>query len=236
MSASAMTKRPRIAELLAFRAGPLVAATFLVPGLARPELRVLLAGFILWMLAESAVEHETEQERARSSSDDRGTRYMMLGAHLFAWWAPFVELALSPVPPAGWRLGLACLLLAVGGGLRLVAVITLGRRFTAHVLVSEGQEVCRIGLYRFIRHPAYVGLLLLNLAPSVGAGAWITLGPAIAATLAANALRVRVEEAALVSKLGPAYESYCREVPRWMPRFDRKPLPMAIDDDHGSST
>src|SRR5262249_59199243 len=55
-------------------------------------------------------------------------------------------------------LGLA--LFVLGSVLRIGAVFVLGRRFSGLVAVQEGHELVTGGLYRVIRHPSYLGLLL----------------------------------------------------------------------------
>ena len=55
-------------------------------------------------------------------------------------------------------LGLA--LFVVGSVLRVGAVFVLGRRFSGLVAIQEGHELETGGLYRVIRHPSYLGLLL----------------------------------------------------------------------------
>ena len=55
-------------------------------------------------------------------------------------------------------LGLA--MFVVGIILRLAPVFVLGRRFSGLVAIQEGHELVTGGLYRVIRHPSYLGLLL----------------------------------------------------------------------------
>ena len=55
-------------------------------------------------------------------------------------------------------LGLA--LFVSGSVLRLAPVFVLGRRFSGLVAIQEGHELVTGGLYRVIRHPSYLGLLI----------------------------------------------------------------------------
>ncbi|WP_441289775.1 methyltransferase family protein [Sorangium sp. KYC3313] len=169
------------------------------------------------MVGEALAEDEDSNRQAVTSSEDAGTRRLVLGAHLLAWWMPLAEVAIRETPASVARtaVGLGCIV--AGGALRIVAVKTLGRFFTAHVSIAQDHAVCDRGPYRFIRHPSYVGLLFLNAGPSIAAGTWFALAATVAATLVANFYRVRVEETALVSKLGEAYRAYQARTPRWMP-------------------
>ena len=55
-------------------------------------------------------------------------------------------------------LGLA--LFTVGGILRLWPVFVLGRRFSGLVAIQPGHTLVTSGIYGFIRHPSYLGLLI----------------------------------------------------------------------------
>ncbi len=51
-------------------------------------------------------------------------------------------------------------LLAVGGAFRIWPVFVLGNRFSGLVAIQQGHTLVTTGMYRFIRHPSYLGLLL----------------------------------------------------------------------------
>lgn len=214
---AATLKVLRMGRMLLLRSGPPALAVAAIPALHRWDLVAILCGLSAWMLAESIVEDELANRDAVASTHDRGTRFFILGAHLLAWWAPLLEAALwvdrphLPVFVAG------SVALTFGAVLRIVAIRTLGRSFTAHVQVRDGQGVCGQGVYGLVRHPSYVALFFLNIGSSLAAGAWVSLAIVAACTLYANHRRVEVEEAALSRHLGASYREYCRYVPRWFP-------------------
>jgi protein-S-isoprenylcysteine O-methyltransferase Ste14 len=73
------------------------------------------------------------------------------------------------------------------------------------------------GLYRYSRNPIYVGDVTVWLGIFLFEGHAALLLYAIIAT-GAVALVVRLwEEPDLKQRFGSAYETYCREVPRWIP-------------------
>ena len=55
---------------------------------------------------------------------------------------------------------LGVLLFAAGGALRLWPVYVLGRRFSGLVAIQPGHELVTEGVYRVIRHPSYLGLIV----------------------------------------------------------------------------
>ena len=111
-------------------------------------------------------------------------------------------------------LGLA--LFVVGSVLRVGAVFVLGRRFSGLVAIQEGHELVTGGLYRVIRHPSYLGLLLGQLG-------WVLVFRSAIGVLVALLLlpplvaRMNSEEALLQSEFGERYADYRRHTWRLVP-------------------
>lgn len=74
------------------------------------------------------------------------------------------------------------------------------------------------GLYRYVRNPMYVGVLLViaGWAALSGSGAVMRYGVMIA--LVFHLFVILVEEPMLRRQFGEAYDTYRGTVPRWVPR------------------
>jgi len=75
------------------------------------------------------------------------------------------------------------------------------------------------GLFQHTRNPMYVGKFLMVLGVGFASNRWPSL---LAITLAYSFMYQCVtlaEEAYLRKKFGPAFDEYCRRVPRWLPRL-----------------
>lgn len=57
---------------------------------------------------------------------------------------------------------LGVLLYAAGGVVRLAPVFALGRRFSGLVAIQPGHRLVTDGIYRHIRHPSYLGLIVMS--------------------------------------------------------------------------
>ena len=92
---------------------------------------------------------------------------------------------------------LALSLFAAGQALRLTAIRTLGWRWSTRVMTVPGEAPVQHGIYRYIRHPNYLGVQLEILAAPLVHSAYLTS----AVFGVANALllrdRIRREEQAL---------------------------------------
>jgi protein-S-isoprenylcysteine O-methyltransferase Ste14 len=107
-------------------------------------------------------------------------------------------------------------LLVVGGTLRVWPMFVLGRRFSAFVAIQEHHALVTDGLYRYVRHPSYLGGL-------IGFAGWTlvfrsTVGLLLGAVLVwPTVARIHAEEALLSSQFGVLYEDYRARTWRLVP-------------------
>ena len=111
-------------------------------------------------------------------------------------------------------LGIA--LYVVGGALRLWPVFVLGHRFSGLVAIQPGHTLVTGGIYGVIRHPSYLGMLVILLGWGLAfrSGVGVLLMVALIPFLAA---RIRAEEALLRAQFGDEYEAYQRRTSRMIP-------------------
>ncbi len=107
-------------------------------------------------------------------------------------------------------------LFALGGALRLWPVVVLGNRFSGLVAIQKGHALVTAGIYRVIRHPSYLGLLVNSLG--WGLAFRSAIGVLLTALLVAPIVaRIRAEERLLASHFGDAYEAYRACTARLLP-------------------
>jgi protein-S-isoprenylcysteine O-methyltransferase Ste14 len=107
-------------------------------------------------------------------------------------------------------------LYAGGGALRLWPVFVLGRRFSGLVAIQPGHTLVTDGIYRVIRNPSYLGLLILSLgwALAFRSGAGVLLAALNIPPLIA---RMNAEERLLHAQFGKEYEAYRARTWRLLP-------------------
>jgi protein-S-isoprenylcysteine O-methyltransferase Ste14 len=105
------------------------------------------------------------------------------------------------------------------GGLiiRWVSIISLGKFFTVDVAIHDQHVLLRKGLYEYVRHPSYTGLLLEFAGLSVYLGTWITVGIVMIPITCAILYRIRCEEIALLERFGKQYEEYMAQTKSFIP-------------------
>jgi len=108
------------------------------------------------------------------------------------------------------------ILLPIGSALRVQARRTLGRYFSPVVRILPDHELIRHGIYKHIRHPGYLGELLIYFSiPLIfhslyGFLVMVSLIPFIL-------YRIRIEEQMLIEKFGDEYRDYMRNSKKLIP-------------------
>jgi len=165
--------------------------------------RSLFLGFIaalgLQRLLELRLSHRHEEVMVRRGGREHApeTYAWIVGLHA-AWFASMLLEVFAARRTFRPRLaGLAFGLFALGQALRLTAIRTLGWRWSTRIMTVPGNTPVRGGIYRYLRHPNYLGVELEILSVPLIYSAYIT------STVfgIANALllrdRIRREEQAL---------------------------------------
>ena len=117
---------------------------------------------------------------------------------------------------SGW-LGLIPLL--IGASLYLICAwdFTFTGRGTP-AAYDPPKELVTVGLYRWVRNPMYVGIILLLVGQGLLYGSGVVLLLAGGFWLVVHLFITLYEEPHLSRKFGDSYQEFLRAVPRWLPR------------------
>jgi protein-S-isoprenylcysteine O-methyltransferase Ste14 len=100
---------------------------------------------------------------------------------------------------------------------RWIAIIQLGRMFTVDVSISNTHILKTSGMYKIVRHPSYLGLMLIIAGLGLSEGSILSFVVAIVPVFIAMNYRMIVEEKALINEFGAQYEDYKKRVSRIVP-------------------
>ncbi len=173
-----------------------------------------------WIASEVLILVATRTRRSTGNVRDRGSLLILwpviVASVTVSEW---IGAAQQPTMFAGaqWVKTLSVAILAAGLTIRWTAMATLGKRFSANVAIHTSQTLHRTGLFRFVRHPSYTGLLLIFVALGMHTRNWWGLAVMLIPTTAALLYRIHVEEAALVGAFGQEYRDYSRTTKHLIP-------------------
>jgi protein-S-isoprenylcysteine O-methyltransferase Ste14 len=106
--------------------------------------------------------------------------------------------------------------LALGVGLRLGPMLELGRRFVSVVALQPGHSLHTSGFYALVRHPSYLGIVLMDLgfAGVFRSTVALLLMPMVFWMFKR---RMDVEEAFMLESFGAEYQDYMKRTSRLLP-------------------
>ena len=154
-----------------------------------------------------------------------------LGSFVFFFVAPGTVAGWLPYSLSRWRLQSPLLGIpgerAAGGVLVGLGVAVLLDCFGRFVLKGRGtpapvaptETLVVSGLYRHVRNPMYVAVLLVILGQALLFGSRVLLPYATVVWLLFQAFVLAYEEPALRRRFGSSYEAYRANVRRWWPRL-----------------
>ena len=174
----------------------------------------------VWAAAEFLLQVVTRTSRRSGTVKDGGSLPLLL-AVIFAsitaaFWFGNTHLYAMP---AGmhWLRIVALILMLAGLSIRATAIGTLGVSFSTNVAIHATQTLRRTGLFRWIRHPSYTGMLLIFAAIGLFQRNWASLAIMLIFPAAALLYRIHVEERALTAAFGQQYVDYSGSTSRLIP-------------------
>lgn len=172
---------------------------------------LMLVWLVLWFGMKRAKKQETPWERLQHIVPVLvgfwllfGKQWRVLGTRLF------------PETPA--LLWAGVLVTALGVGISILARLSLGANWSGTVTLKKDHELIRKGLYRWIRHPIYTGMLvgfagtelIKETAPGVLGFALVWLSFYV---------KARREENFLRQEFGEGFEEHARQTGMFLPRL-----------------
>jgi protein-S-isoprenylcysteine O-methyltransferase Ste14 len=114
----------------------------------------------------------------------------------------------------GW-IGIA--IMCCGIMFQVWASQTLGKLYTRTLLVTQGHAVVQRGPYKAVRHPGYLGLILMWAGAGLATVNWIAAAIVTLTMVAALRYRINCEETMLVASFGQQYTDYVDHTWRLLP-------------------
>ena len=108
------------------------------------------------------------------------------------------------------------MMIIAGFAIRLVAMATLKRNFSGALRIRENHTLVKNGIYKRVRHPAYLGAIML--LPGIPVMMSSLLGFLVMLLLIPYLLhRIKLEESMMIDKFGKEYEEYMKSSKRLIP-------------------
>mgnify|MGYP001240548090 CR=1 FL=1 len=113
--------------------------------------------------------------------------------------------------------GVGMSLVVIGLMIRIHSILTLRQFFTYSVAKVENHEIIETGLYKFVRHPGYLGQLIIFMGISISISNWLSIFVMMLSVTLAYLYRIKVEERFMLEHLGEKYLNYQNRTKRLIP-------------------
>ena len=154
----------------------------------------------------------------KEEQDDWSFWFIVVGM-LAVFYLPPIEYILfkAVLPRNIWMQIIGLVTIFLGTILFIWARRTLGHFYSGHLSVIEGQQLVQGGPYRFIRHPAYAGYILIALGLALGYSSLAGLAACLLLLLPSVIYRIHVEDQILAEYFGTQYNDYVHRTKRLFP-------------------
>ena len=109
------------------------------------------------------------------------------------------------------------ILIVFGLIIRWFAILKLKEFFTVTVSIQKDHRIIDTGIYKYIRHPAYLGSLLSFLGLGFALQNWLTILVIFFPIFGALSYRIHVEEKVLNKEFGKEYFNYSSRTKKLIP-------------------
>ena len=181
----------------------------------------LFTGLVLLVAVQRLFELRLSRKneralRARGAQEHAPGHFRAMSALHSSWFfAMLLEVYLLRPAFSPWLATSMFAVLLGGQALRYAAIKSLGSRWSVRILTLPGSEPVQTGIYRFLRHPNYVGVMLELFALPLIHSAWRTALVFSLLNAAILWVRIRAEERALALAAGSEHAR--SGVPRFFP-------------------
>jgi protein-S-isoprenylcysteine O-methyltransferase Ste14 len=112
---------------------------------------------------------------------------------------------------------IGAILVLLGLIIRINSILTLKQHFTYTVTEIKSHEIIETGLYKYIRHPGYLGQLIIFLGISTALANWLSVLLMILSVLIGYSYRITIEERFMKQQMGQKYIDYQKRTKRLIP-------------------
>jgi len=109
------------------------------------------------------------------------------------------------------------LIMVTGLIIRIFATSTLKEYYTRTLKILSNQKIVKTGLYRFVRHPGYLGVIMMWIGAGISSDNYLILIGIMVISLPIYHYRMNSEEKMLLEAFGEEYQDYKKQTWRIIP-------------------
>jgi len=179
---------------------------------------ILTMGFAIFIRRKDFWSQSNQKHLDQEEKGDLSFWLIIPGMLVAFFSSPIEYLFFSAVPSIPIWLKMTGLILTVFGlAFFIWARKVLGSYYSGHVSVQNEHRLVQSGPYHFVRHPAYLGFLLMGLGISLGYLSLLGLAVIPILLLPGLIYRINVEDKQLDRQFGDEFREYAGKTARLFP-------------------
>jgi protein-S-isoprenylcysteine O-methyltransferase Ste14 len=184
-----------------------------------PKIIIIISVSYLYGFFEIFLNLRQRRKSNVTTSGDKGSLWLLYGLITVGYALAFSIAATKIGRIYYWNtffvIGMA--LFVTGLIIRISSILTLKQYFTYSVARVEDQVIIETGLYKTIRHPGYLGQLIIFLGISISLSNWLSILVMMIPITLGYLYRINVEEKFMIEQLGENYLNYQKRTKRLIP-------------------
>jgi protein-S-isoprenylcysteine O-methyltransferase Ste14 len=183
------------------------------------KLLITIVFSVLYAFFELYMSMRQRNRRTVEKTEDKFSVWIIVCSISAGYWLSFFAASTRTGRIYHWDtlFVIGSVLVIIGLIIRVTSIFTLKKQFTYTVTKVEDHQLIEKGLYRFIRHPGYLGQLIIFLGISVTLSNWLSVLLMIIPVLSGYIYRIIVEEKFMAQQLGQIYLDYQNRTKRLIP-------------------
>lgn len=186
-----------------------------------PRIIIIIAVSYLYGFFEVFLNIKQRNKSSAATSSDKGSLWWLYGLITVGYALSFSIGATKNGRIYYWNtfLAIGMALIVIGLMIRIHSILTLKQYFTYSVAKVENYKIIETGLYKFIRHPGYLGQLVIFLGISISISNWLSVLFMMIPITLGYLYRIKVEERFMFEQLGEDYLKYQERTKRMIPKI-----------------
>jgi protein-S-isoprenylcysteine O-methyltransferase Ste14 len=180
---------------------------------------IFIITWSLWFISEIALNRLFRSKNLDKKDLDKGSTRMIwrivgIANTLTIIFAIFTKFQISH---SSFIPYLGLFIIILGMLIRISSIIYLGRFFTVDVTIHGNHRIIQTGIYKFIRHPSYLGAIISFIGYGISLNNWFSLIIISIMFTGAMIYRINIEEKVLIKSFGIEYSNYMKKTYRLIP-------------------
>ncbi len=184
-----------------------------------PKIIITIAVTYLYLFFELYMNLRQRRNSRGASKGDKNSLRVLYGLITVGYFLSFSIgiTRIGRIHPWNTYFAIGMGLFGVGLVIRLLSIATLKRFFSYSVATVQEQRIVDTGLYKFIRHPGYLGQLIIFLGISISISNGLSILAMMIPVVIGYAYRINVEERFMAEQFGEEYLDYRKRTKKLIP-------------------